>query len=73
MPGRKWEVEKHPKKQQIIKAITRGDSFRTIGGRFGISKSAIYRYLNEKLVKQYERAREKGLETDGENLKEYGC
>ena len=69
MPGRKWEVEKHPKKQQIIKAITQGDSVRDIGGRFGISKSAICRYLNEKLVKQYERAREKGLETDGENLK----
>ncbi len=69
MPGRKWEVEKHPKKQQIIKAIIRGDSVRDIGGRFGISKSAVCRYLNEKLVKQYERAKEKGLETDSENLK----
>ncbi len=69
MAGRKWEVEQHPQRKQIVKAIVRGDSLRNIKKRFGISIASLSRYLNEKLIEQFKRAKEKGLDINSESLK----
>ncbi len=69
MAGRKWEVEQHPQRKQIVKAIVRGDSFRNLTKQFGISIASLSRYLNIKLVEQFKRAKEKGLDINSESLK----
>lgn len=60
---RRYEVDQHPQKERIIKALVRGDSYREITGRFkGLSKSALSRYLNEKLLpKTAEVAYQEGI------------
>lgn len=49
MPKRIAEVDKHPQKEKIIKALVKGTSFREITGQYGISKSSLSRYLNDSL------------------------
>ena len=49
MPKRIAEVDKHPQKDKIIKALVKGTSFREITGQYGISKSSLSRYLNDSL------------------------
>lgn len=59
---RKREIDRHPKKDQIIKALVRGDAYRDIAGRYGVSKAALSRYLRDKLLPQTARvAYEKGI------------
>jgi len=60
--GRKREIEQHPKKDRIIKALVRGDKYREITERYGISKAALSRYLRDKLLPQTaEVAYEQGI------------
>jgi len=69
---RKFEVEQHPQKNRIIKALVRGDSCRDIAGRFkGLSKSALSRYLNKKLLPQVaEASYEQGMKDGSLALRE---
>ena len=53
---RKPEVDKHPKKKQIIRALIRGVSYRDIMGQFGVTKSALGRYLKERLPEKAAKA-----------------
>ena len=58
MAGRKWTIETHPERTKIVKAIMKGDeSLRAIAGRFGISKSIVSRYLEERLSDKVAAAR----------------
>jgi hypothetical protein len=51
MPGPKYSVDTHPKRSEIVKAIIKGqESTRGIAKRYGISATAIQRYLNDKLT-----------------------
>lgn len=70
---RKWEVEFHPQRQRIVKALIKGQSLRDIAGRFGISKSALSRYLNKKLLPAVAREQaRKELRDVGDFLKAVG-
>ena len=50
--ARRYEVDQHPHKGRIIKALVRGKTLREITGQYGITKSALSRYLNKKLLPQ---------------------
>jgi hypothetical protein len=52
MAGRKWTVETHPKRDQVIKALVAGTPQRTISDRFGIPKTSLQHYLAEHLAPQ---------------------
>jgi hypothetical protein len=52
-PGRKYSVDTHPQKAKIIQAILRGEaSLRGIAGQFGLPKSAVMRYVKDRLNPQ---------------------
>lgn len=54
----KWEVDQHPKKQQIIKALIKGDkSQRGIAKQYDISHAAVRRYMNAKLIQQVAKSK----------------
>lgn len=50
MTGRRWSVEQHPQREEIELELIQGDSFRDVSGRYGISKSALQRYINTRFV-----------------------
>ena len=51
--GRRWEVDTHPERENIIQVLVKGEqSFRDIAKQFGISHAAITRYMHEKLTVQ---------------------
>lgn len=51
MPGRKWTVEQHPKRDEIEQKIVEGVSFRGIAGQYGIPQASLQRYVNQRFVK----------------------
>jgi len=53
---RKWKVDQHPKKDRIIRALVRGESYGKIKERYGISQAALSRYLKEKLLPRVGKA-----------------
>ena len=53
---RKSEVSIHPDKAKIDKALIKGDSYRVIAGRYGVSMTAIGRYMKSKLIPQVSKA-----------------
>lgn len=53
---RKHEVSIHPDKTKIDKALIKGDSYRIIAGRYGVSMTAIGRYMKSKLIPQTAKA-----------------
>lgn len=63
---RKLEVDQHPKKKQIIKALVKGDSYRNITERYGVSKAALSRYLNKQLLEKAAKAKEAQDLKDGD-------
>lgn len=65
---RKYEVDQHPHKDRIIKALARGDTYREITGRYGVTKSALSRYLREKLLPKAAEAKEAQDLRDGAQL-----
>ena len=67
---RKLEVEQHSKKQQIIKALVRGDTYREITGKYGVTKSALSRYLNRELLQKAAMAKEARDLSDGKKIVE---
>lgn len=54
---RKPEVDQHAEREKIIKALIRGDTFRVISGRYGVSKSALQRYLSTHLMERAAKAK----------------
>lgn len=69
MAGPKYSVDCHPDRKKIIRDITKGElSYRDIAVRYGISKSAISRYLNEKLVTKAAKVAAQQDEEEGTNL-----
>lgn len=58
MPGRKWTVDTHPKKAQIIKAICAGkESLRGIAKQYDINASSVMRYVEDRLSEKAALAR----------------
>ena len=51
-----YEVDQHPQKNRIIKALVRREPYRKIKERYGISQAALSRYLNKKLLPQVAEA-----------------
>lgn len=50
--ARERSIDRHPKKTQIIKDIVKGkDGYRKIAERYGLSTTAVHRYLHERLHK----------------------
>ena len=43
--SRKSTVDSHPKRNEILKAIGQGKSYRIIANRFGVSQAAVQRYV----------------------------
>lgn len=69
MPGRRWSVEEHPKKAQIIKAICAGkQSLRDIARQYDITKDSVSRYLNEKLMDKAAAVIKERDRNDGQTL-----
>jgi len=66
--GRKYEVEQHPQRQQIVRALARGESFRDVAGRFGISRSALHRFLKNKLIARAAETRAELILNDGKDI-----
>lgn len=54
--SKRYEVDCHPQRAKIVKALIRGESYRDIAGRFGVSKSALSRYMLKHLVPQAAKA-----------------
>jgi hypothetical protein len=70
MPAR-YAVDTHPDRDKIVKAIIKGESsLRDIGGLYGISKSAIQRYLTRQLQAQAVAVAEKRGAEQGSALLE---
>ena len=67
---RKPEVDQHPQKQRIIKALVRGDTYREITGKYGVTKSALSRYLREHLAQRAAKANAKMEIEDGAGVLE---
>ena len=68
---RKREVDQHPKKNQIIKALVRGEPYRKITERHGVSQAALCRYLKDKLIPQAaEASYEQGMRDGSLALRE---
>ena len=67
---RRPEVDQHPAKQQIIRALVRGDTYRAITEHYGISRAALTRYLNTHLVQRAAKARAQMELDDGANVLE---
>jgi hypothetical protein len=55
--GRMLRVETHPEKDQIIKSLIKGQSYRSIAKKFSISNAAILRYMNSKLAAKIARSK----------------
>lgn len=67
--GRKWTVDTHPKREQIIKAIVSGRrSLRNIGKQYGISIACISGFLKEHLLPQAAAAKIKRDLSDGNKV-----
>jgi len=67
--GRRWSVEEHPKKAQIIKALVKGEeSFRIIAARFDITPSSVRRYLNGRLLDKAVAVLKERDHADGKSL-----
>lgn len=49
MPKRPTSVELHPQREKIIKALIRGDSYRTISGQYGIPQSTLAKFVGTRL------------------------
>jgi hypothetical protein len=51
--GRKYTVDTHPQRDKIVRAIIQGEaSLRVIAGQFGLPRSAVSRYLKDRLAPQ---------------------
>lgn len=48
--GRKFEVDIHPQRTQIVKALIKGEPYSKIVERFGTSKASLSRFLNQHLL-----------------------
>ena len=48
--ARKCEVEQHPERQRIVRALARGDSYRIIMERYGITKASLSRFMTSRLL-----------------------
>ena len=46
----KSKIDTHPKKQEIIRDISRGLTYKTIGEKYGISDAAICRYVKKEII-----------------------
>lgn len=69
---RKPEVEQHPDRAKIVKALIKGDkSLRAIAGQYGTSKSALQRYLNKHLLPRAAKAAQERELKDGESVLKY--
>lgn len=56
MPRRNT-VEQHPQREAIISAVLNGQAYRDISGQYGVSKSAIGRFVENELDKLFLQAR----------------
>lgn len=65
---RKLEVDQHPKKKEIIKALVNKVSYRKIAERYGISQAALSRYLNNNLVEKATKAKQARDLKDGDMI-----
>ncbi|MCL2480160.1 MAG: hypothetical protein FWF38_00460 [Spirochaetaceae bacterium] len=61
-------IDQHKDKAKIIKAIISGEPYRNITQRYGLSKFAITRYLQNRLIQAAAKAQVKGTQKDGENV-----
>ena len=66
---RKYNIDCHDEKSQIIEWILKEIPYREITRRFGVGRGAIFRYANNELAKQLQKAKEKGLDIDSDKLK----
>lgn len=51
MAGRNYVIDRHPQKQEIIKAILEGESFRRISSQFNITDKCVGNYAENVLKK----------------------
>lgn len=67
MAGRRWTIEDHPKKKQILAAIAKGDnSLRSIAKQFDIAHANVRRYVAERLSDKVSAARTETDKQDGQ-------
>ena len=50
--ARKWEIEKHPQRDEIVKALINGVTYREIGAQYGVSSSTLSKYLRTELSRK---------------------
>lgn len=67
---RRPEIDSHPQKDKIINALVMVRPFREISALYGVSMSALSRYLRDHLVKRAAIAEEKRVERDGRTILE---
>ena len=65
---RKSEVDIHPDKAKIDKALIKGKSYRVIASQFGLSQAAIGRYMTGKLMPKVAKAQAVRLLQSGGDL-----
>jgi FixJ family two-component response regulator len=72
MAGRKCTVCAHAKAQEINKAIVRGDSYRAISSRFGVSRAAAMRHRKHLAAQLFKLEEAKKLADARSLLEEIG-
>lgn len=56
MPGRKCTICTHPQREEIDRAIARGESYRDISARYSVTVQAIYRHARAHLPQPVQAA-----------------
>lgn len=56
---RKSTIDKHPRKEEIIKDLVEGKPYREIAAKYGVSTTALTRYRNNHIPKQVAKAEKK--------------
>lgn len=68
---RRWSIDEHPKKKQIIKAICEGkESLRSIAAQYELSLSAARRYIEERISEKVTAAKAEQDKADGKAVLE---
>lgn len=68
---RRWSIDEHPKKKQIIKAICEGkESLRSIAAQYELSLSAARRYIEERISEKVATAKTEQDKADGKAVLE---
>lgn len=71
MGSRRYTVDTHPKREQIIRDLAKGElPFRDIAKKYNLTKSALHRYMKDALIPRAAEIKAQETKTGEDLLKE---